>query len=229
MRKHKTPSAICIRRAVPQDHGEAVKWWQKAADQGNVDAQAHLANAPAAGNQKIPELPWRFRPYGDEQVSRSLPQDYAAGADFSTNGYTDPAQMKEIYEGKFDSQSVPPAPIYAQEFMSMFVHGEQEECKSLVNPSSFAKITAIATKRMVQDLIPGLNQPTLEMPQQQHPRKLEDFFTQGWNMGSATMGRANQLTQRADSDAQLFYDRHGCQSEIAQRFFRNLNSWIDLL
>jgi hypothetical protein len=170
----------------------------------------------------------RFRPYGDEQVSRSLPQDYAADADFSTNGFTDPALMKEIYEGKFDSQSVPPAPIYAQEFMSMFVHGEQEECNHLVNPSSFAKITAIATKRMVQDLIPGLNQPTPDMPQQ-HPQKLEDFFTQGWNMGSATMGRANQLTQRADSDAKVFYSRHGCQSVIAQRFFRNLNSWIDLL
>jgi TPR repeat protein len=34
---------------VAKDHGEAVKWWRKAADQGNADAQRAMGRCYAKG------------------------------------------------------------------------------------------------------------------------------------------------------------------------------------
>ena len=154
----------------------------------------------------------------------TLPAPPEQAEDFPVEGYTDTDLMKQIYDGDFDKDTVPPAPVYAQEFMQMFAN--TDECRSLVDASSFTKITAIAAGRLAGDLL-GLNQQG--MPQMPQTHNLDEILSQAFQGGAQTMGRGAQLTQRADADAQLFYDRHGCQSPVAERFFRNLNHWIDLM
>jgi hypothetical protein len=136
---------------------------------------------------------------------------------FTSEGYSNPAFFDALYNGAFsriDSRSVI---VYLQEFLSMFHN--TDGCRDVIDGAAYAKITMGATVGALGQWLGGLQSAG------PNTGNLDDAFKRGWNAGANTSIGMAAMVSKADKDAQLFFDRHGCDSPVARRFFGNLEVW----
>jgi hypothetical protein len=132
---------------------------------------------------------------------------------FPTEGYSNPAFFRAIYEGRTQGMRVSQVGYYLTAFFSMFTNAEDDaaECRNVVSKTTLLRIGGAGSADALKQVLGGLVQAHRQ--------------GDGISAGFETFGGMMLSEASAKADAQLFYDRHGCQSPVANRFFSNISDF----
>jgi hypothetical protein len=196
-----------------QDQG-AVSMLQQAGEMGHAYAWVSLGNTYANDSRG---------PADDEAAAAALRKAAAAGIDvredlarvtFWPEGYSNPAFFKAVWDGQGAAVNRQNS-LYLQHFLTMF--RSTGDCVRVVNDRFFGRLSQQASMDMLGNMLGGL-----AGAQRGRSGNLDNAFSEGLAAGQAFTGGLIGSTADAKTDAQLFYDRHGCDSPVARRFFGNL-------
>jgi len=141
---------------------------------------------------------------------------------FPTEGYSNPKFFRAIYEGRTQGMHVSQVGLYLTAFLSMFTNADDDaaECRNVVSKATLFRIAGAGSKDMLGQIFGGLAQA-----HRNQGGGRDGLFAQGFNAGAGTFGGMALSEAQAQADAQLFYNRHGCDSPVAHRFFSKISDF----
>jgi TPR repeat protein len=146
---------------------------------------------------------------------------------FTTEGYSDPKFFAAVYNGELKGANPGQVSPYLTEFLAMYRNADANaaDCRSVVSGYAYAKIAEHAQMNVLGRMLGG-------MASAKHRHAPGDFS--GAAKAGYETGRAFKLSlalqvDKAHADAQMFYDRHGCDSPVAKRFFHNVEAYCTSL
>jgi hypothetical protein len=142
-----------------------------------------------------------------------------ARAAFPAQGYSNPAFFRAIYDGETQGMKVSQVGFYLTAFIKMFTNSDIAECQNVVSYETLFRIAGAGSMNVLQQIFGGLAQA------HQGGGSRDDMFGQGFAAGAGTFGGMMLDQASAETDAQTFYDRHGCDSPVANRFFGNITDF----
>lgn len=146
-------------------------------------------------------------------------EDTIARLMFPTAGYSNPEFFQAIYDARTEGMRVADVGFYLTAFLSMFTNADIPECQRVVSETTLYRIASAGSADLLGQIFGGL----LEAHRGDGSR--DDLFGHGFQAGAGTFGGMMLSEASAQSDAQLFYDRHGCDSPVADRFFGNISDF----
>lgn len=138
-----------------------------------------------------------------------------ASARFPTWGYANPKLIKAIYDGNTQAIPVPEVGIYMGFFLGMFIGTDIRECQNLASRDTVYKFTTAGTANFLGGMLEGFKP---------NPGGRDEHAKQGFKAGISGLSSVASEAA-AQADAQLFFDRHGCSTPEAKRFFGNVRRW----
>jgi len=136
-----------------------------------------------------------------------------------TIGYANPNLVSAIYNGQIDGINVSEVGLYLAVFLSMYNNSDIAECRSVVSQSTMYRIAGAGSVDVLQQIFGGLVQA-----HQNKSGSRDDMFEQSFRAGTEAIGGMALSEASARADARLFYNNHGCDSEVADRFFDNITT-----
>ena len=143
-------------------------------------------------------------------------------AAFSSSGFSDPALFDAIYEGRTSGMQASAYGDYLVAFVSSFTgDGGPDECQGVISAASVGSLAVAGASDALAQMFGGLL-----AAHQNGASSLGDAFGQGAAAAGGAMGGMAVRETQAQADAQAFYDRYGCATATARRFFANLDGFI---
>jgi hypothetical protein len=140
---------------------------------------------------------------------------------FPTEGYSNPAFFRAIFDGRTEGMHVSQVGFYLTAFLSIFANAEDApECRTVVSQATLMRIAGAGSVDLFGQILGGLVDA-----HRNRGGSRDDLFGQGFGAGSKTFGGMMLSEVSAKADAQLFYSRHGCRSPVAVRFFGNVSDF----
>jgi TPR repeat protein len=215
-------------QGVGQDYAEATRWYRKAAEQGEAHAQNNLGRmyekglgVPADSKKAAEYYSLASRSTDNEIAKRAREAlDLLTGKSFPTVGYSNPEFFQAIYEGRTEGVRVSQVGFYLTAFLSMFTNADIRECRNVVGKATLYRIAGAGSADVLGQILGGLVQA-----HRSQGGSRDDLFGQGFSAGAGSFGGMMLSEASAQADAQLFYDRHGCNSAVANRFFGNISKF----
>ena len=132
---------------------------------------------------------------------------------FPTEGYSNPTFFRKIYEGRTQDMQVSQVGVYLTAFLSMFTNADEgaSGCRNVVGEAALLRIAGAGSAEMLDKVMGGFARAHRQ--------------GDGFRAGVSTFGGMLLNETSAKADAQLFYNRHGCQSPVASRFFGNISDF----
>ncbi len=183
---------------IAADASAGKSWLEKAATAGRKEAKATLERLA--------------KPDGGNAIANLV---------FPTAGYSSPEFFKAIFDGRTKNMRLSQFGLYLTSFLSMFTNAEDvPECRSVVSQATLYRIAGAGSADVLGQIFGGLAQA-----HRNRGGGRDGAFSQGFNAGAGTFGGMMLSEASAKADAQLFYDRHGCKSPVARRFFGNISNF----
>ena len=201
------------------DVQSAVADYQKAADMGYGMAWLNLGYA-YEGDGSIPA--------NYQAAATSFRNAIAAGIDahselqeliFDPSGYSSPQFFSAMFDGRLSDINAGSASVYLGEFMQLFHN--TPDCQDVVSDYAMGHL-------LMGEEFGALGQMFAGLAQAHSGGDNGDFgqdAQQGWNAGMATTNGLLVQVSDARADAQLFYNREGCDSPVSRQFFHNVESF----
>jgi len=216
-------------RNPPEDRYEMWLWdsyLRGKAASAEVDALRRLPDGDGLWNDYVGERRNTIRCVAAELDSNGSPQtnplsvgETIARAAFPTQGYSNPAFFRAIYDGETQGMKVSQVGFYLTAFIKMFTNSDIPECQNVVSYETLLRIAGAGSMDVLQQIFGGLAQA------HQGGGGRDDMFGQGFAAGAGTFGGMILDEASAQTDAQTFYDRHGCDTAVANRFFGNVTEF----
>lgn len=188
------------------DTERALEAYHKAADLGYPMAFYNLA-WHYHGGRSVPADAAKSKKYCEHAAAAGIKaaEQLLRHYDFDGTGFSDPKLFQSIYAKTLELSTNDHAVLAGkiQPFLETFF-----QCKEGFQPVSrtaYARVSRLMTKNALKSIF---------MPRVSTNRT-----------ANVTSGMVNDL-QLGRQDAQLFYDRYGCKSEVAKQFFSNLEHYI---
>ncbi|MGV8988484.1 MAG: hypothetical protein ACOH2H_19620 [Cypionkella sp.] len=136
---------------------------------------------------------------------------------FSSSGFSRPQLFDAIFNGQTQGATIAGLGDYLFTFVTTFTNQQNyESCRSVVNGAVIVRLEAVGAKDDVGKLFQSLTPPA---------GNLDNVFGQGFRSGADAMGGLAAAESDAEADAALFYERYGCSSQTADKFFANLSNF----
>lgn len=142
-------------------------------------------------------------------------------ASFVSTGYTYPQFFEAIWQGQTAKHKPDDYGMYLTSFLSMFTNADEAACRRVVGPATVGRVAASGAVDSLGRLFGGMARA-----HENRGGSRDDMFAQGSKAGAGTIGGMAAQEMGGQRDAQLFYDRHGCASAAARRFFSNLEAFV---
>lgn len=138
---------------------------------------------------------------------------------FTSDGYSNPDFFQSMYDGKVSNiGDTGETAMYLTEFLGPIQRAEG--CDAYVSTLTMSELT-----QADQGAVFGQMLKSMQQAQSNGTGNLDDAATEGYAAGKQLTRSFAMRSDQAFDDAQLFFDRHGCASPVAQRFFKNIGSW----
>jgi hypothetical protein len=205
---------------------EAFAAFEQAAGMGHRMAHYNLGIAYANG-QGTPADAAKAR----EQFNKAMELGVSAAGEwmayyvFSSEGFSHPAFFQAIYEGNYADINADPTDMatYLTTFIEPFT--KTEGCGMVISRASFTKMSQHAQMAVLGKMLGS-------MANARNDHASGDFVgagVAGYRAGEKFNVDIAAMVDKGHDDAQLFYERYGCDSPIAQTFFQNVETYANKL
>lgn len=138
---------------------------------------------------------------------------------FSVEGYSNPDFFRAVYGGETNKIGADPTDLatYLATFIEPFT--QTEGCGRVISNQAMTKLAQHTQMNVLGQMF-----GTLAGAKNDHASG--DFAgagAAGYRAGERLQMNLAGMVDKGHEDAQLFYDRHGCVSRVAKRFFANLD------
>jgi TPR repeat protein len=204
--------ALCAGR----NFGAALPYLGQAAQSGYPAAFLTLGSLYGSGdgveqNTDMAELMFRKAIAGGVDA-----KDQLAQYTFASEGYSNPQVMQAVYDGRLSTEAMKAQSAYWLTFLDQFRNAEG--CARILSAETFGKFYFAGQIGELKGVFGAL----VDAHQGPGTGDFGADAQSGWNAGMNLTQRMLASISRAKEDAQLFYDRHGCDSAVATRFFGNI-------
>lgn len=135
---------------------------------------------------------------------------------FIADGYAFPQVMQGVYDNRLSAEAMAAQGPYWLVFLDLYRN--RPDCARLVSDGTFGKFYLAGQFGELKGVFGALAEAHRGPSNGDFGRDAQ----QGWNAGMDFTKSMLGSISRAKEDAQLFYDRHGCNSPVANRFFSNI-------
>jgi hypothetical protein len=123
--------------------------------------------------------------------------------------------MQALYDGRLPASAMKSQGPYWLTFLDLYRN--TDSCRRLLSEATFGKFYMAGQIGELNGIFGALVDA--------HRGPSGDFGAaakSGWDAGMNMTNTMVDAISRAKQDAQLFYDRHGCDSPVARKFFDNI-------
>ena len=142
---------------------------------------------------------------------------------FTSKGYSNPKFFQVAYDGKLQEANPGALAAYLVQFLSMFRN--TDGCQNVVSTYAYAKIAEHGQMNMLGQMLGG----SASSRNRHTPGDFAGAAKAGYAAGRQFQLNLAMNVDKARTDAQLFYDRHGCSSPVAKRFFKAIQDYCAAL
>lgn len=135
---------------------------------------------------------------------------------FIADGYAFPQVMQAVYDNRLSAEAMKAQGPYWLVFLDLYRN--TPDCARLLSAETFGKFYMAGQFGELKGILGAL----VEAHRGPSNGDFGADAQQGWNAGMNFTQSMLGSISRAKEDAQLFYDRHGCDSPVASRFFGNI-------
>jgi hypothetical protein len=199
---------------------DALRSYQAAAERGHARALVNIGLLYAHGKGVTPDHALATDFYRRAQALGIDVSSLLGELVFVSAGYSNPAFFDAIYRGETGDIQLKQVGFYLNTFLGMFVRSAESGCSRVVGAETLGRVVSAGTVDIFGDIFGGL----LGAHDQGGSR--DEMFGQGFEGGINAFGPMLADDVTAENDAQLFYERHGCESPVARRFFGNLEDFV---
>lgn len=200
-------------------HEDAFRCYLKADAMGYRMAAYDLGIAYAEG-QRVPMDEGKAAEYFSKASKSGVDaKEMLARLVFSAEGYSNPDFFQAAYEGKLKDANPGRLAAYLTEFLSMFRN--TDDCRSVVSGVAYSRIAEHGQMDVLGQMLGGMANSRSGRP----PGDFTAAAKEGYETGREFRLNVAMQVDKARTDAQLFYDRHGCNSPVAKRFFKNIETY----
>jgi TPR repeat protein len=137
---------------------------------------------------------------------------------FSTDGYSNPQFFDAIYNGRLSVADAKGAGIYLMKFVDLFRN--TPDCQRVISGYAYSQLEISGQQGAIGQMLGALAGANRNY----RPGDFGAAAQSGIDAGKGFNQRLAMQLSKAEADAQMFYDRHGCHSAVSSQFFRNLES-----
>ncbi len=135
---------------------------------------------------------------------------------FLSDGYSSPQVFQALYDGRLSVASIRSQAVYWFTFLDRF--HDTPDCSRVMTDQTYAKFYMAAQTGMVAGMFSALAGANRNY----RPGDFGAAAQSGLDAGMGFDNRVIAKLSNAKEDAQLFCERHGCDSPVAYQFFNNL-------
>ena len=205
---------------------DAIKCYEKAAAMGYRMANYNLGVCYADGDG-VPIDMEKGIAYLEKAANEGVEaaKQQLASLVFSSEGFSDPGFFTAVYEGEFEDIGGDQTGLatYLLTFVNPIINSPQ--CGQVVTHYTVAKLRQHAGAAVLARYFGAL----VNAKKDHVSGDFVGAAAAGYNAGNKLNLDFATMIGRGHQDAQLFYDRYGCASPIAQRFFSNIDELTKLL
>jgi tetratricopeptide (TPR) repeat protein len=145
-------------------------------------------------------------------------EEQLLGLIFVSKGYSNPGLMQNLYDGVFNNIKGNTSDIgaYLTQFVGLFEN--TGGCDNIISAKARLKLAQ-------QSGMNSLGKMFGMMAQAKKDRNQTGNFAAGYNAGQQMTENIVVEVEAIRQDAQLFYERHGCQSTVAKQIFGNIDKY----
>ncbi len=186
---------------------DAIKAYQRAMDRNYAMAYYNMGvKEQALGNLDAAAALYAK---GAELGSSFAAREHAKSR-FTSEGFSNPAFFQSIYDRNF-AQRERSQTIYVSTFIGIF--NRENECRGIATHGLNVHAAQLVQGAVWSQLLDAV-------------RQSQAAGTIGFQEGRGVTASLAMQVDRAESDAQLFYNRYACDGAVAKRFFQNLGHWL---
>lgn len=137
---------------------------------------------------------------------------------FSAEGYSNPSFFDAIYNGRLSVADAKGASVYLMKFVDLFRN--TLDCQRVISGYAYSQLEMSGQQGAIGQMLGAISGANRNY----RPGDFGAAAQSGIDAGKGFNQRLAMQLSSAESDAQLFYDRHGCHSAVSSQFFRNLES-----
>ena len=135
---------------------------------------------------------------------------------FASDGYSNPQVMQAVYDGRLAADVMKAQSAYWLTFLDLYRN--TADCVRILSAETFGKFYIAGQIGELKGVFGAL----VEAHRGPSTGDFGAAAELGWSAGMNMTQRMLTSISRAKQDAQLFYDRHGCDLPVANRFFGNI-------
>lgn len=204
-------------------HEDAFRCYLKADAMGYRMAAFNLGNAYAEGQGVAMDEGKAAQYFARAEQLGVDAKEMLARFVFTAEGYSNPEFFKAAYEGKLKDANPGRLAAYLTEFLSLFRN--TDDCRSVVSAYAYSKIAEHGQMDVLGQMLGGM----ANSRNRHTPGDFAGAAKAGYETGREFRLNLAMQVDKARTDAQLFYDRHGCDSPVARRFFKNIETYAAAL
>ena len=210
---------------------KAFSCYQTAAAMGHRMADYNLGLAYAQGKGARQDLD-KAKQHFEKAVAAGVKT--AAGElayyVFNPEGFSNPEYFEAIYRGEVEKLKVSQTELATQLFNFITPFFQTSDCGRPISMVAAQKLGEHASMSNLGELLGGIVRSRRENPTSTGSRvDYEGVAKAGYQEGKDFTLKMSAQADVAQRDAQLFYDRHGCDSPVAKQFFANIEKYANNL
>jgi hypothetical protein len=149
---------------------------------------------------------------------------------FNPEGFSNPEYFEAIYRGEVEKLKVNQTELATQLFNFIAPFFKTDDCRQPISMVAAQRLGEHAAMSNLGELLGGMVRSRRENPTSTGSRiDYEGAARAGYQEGKDFTLKMSAQADVAQRDAQLFYDRHGCDSPVAKQFFANIEKYANNL